>query len=56
MGMEPTYPSEKYGYMIPDSKEKVSTVSTFKEKPDLKLQRNILPRGLCGMGAYLPFG
>ena len=26
MGIEPTYPSEKYGYIIPDSKEKVSKV------------------------------
>ena len=33
MGMEPTYPSEKYGYILPTSKDDVSNVSEFKEKP-----------------------
>ena len=35
MGIEPTYPSEKYGYIIPESSSQVSRVSTFKEKPDM---------------------
>ena len=30
MGIEPTYPSEKYGYIIPQTKDTVSTVETFK--------------------------
>ena len=34
MGVEPTYPSEKYGYIIPANGEEVSPVSAFKEKPD----------------------
>lgn len=34
MGVEPTYPSEKYGYIIPANGEEVSPVSSFKEKPD----------------------
>ncbi|WP_097003412.1 sugar phosphate nucleotidyltransferase [Lacrimispora amygdalina] len=33
MGIEPTYPSEKYGYIIPENKNHVSSVSMFKEKP-----------------------
>ena len=33
MGIEPTYPSEKYGYIIPESNELTAWVSTFKEKP-----------------------
>ena len=33
MGIEPTYPSEKYGYIIPESADHVATVQTFKEKP-----------------------
>lgn len=33
MGIQPTYPSEKYGYIIPVTQESVSKVSTFKEKP-----------------------
>ncbi len=34
MGIEPTYPSEKYGYIIPESADMVSPVKEFKEKPD----------------------
>ena len=34
MGIEATYPSEKYGYIIPEDKEAVSRVLTFKEKPN----------------------
>ena len=34
MGIEPTYPSEKYGYIMPLSGEKVSKVKEFKEKPN----------------------
>lgn len=33
MGMEPTYPSEKYGYIMPKTKDAVSLVNEFKEKP-----------------------
>ena len=34
MGIEPTYPSEKYGYIIPESADTVAKVKEFKEKPD----------------------
>lgn len=33
MGIEPTYPSEKYGYIMPTAKDEVSKVASFKEKP-----------------------
>ena len=33
MGIEPTYPSEKYGYIIPESTDHVAEVRTFREKP-----------------------
>ncbi|MGM0214832.1 sugar phosphate nucleotidyltransferase [Enterococcus sp. AZ109] len=36
LGIEPTYPSEKYGYIIPNSPSSVSKVNEFKEKPDTK--------------------
>ncbi len=36
MGIEPTYPSEKYGYIMPLDGEKISKVKAFKEKPDNK--------------------
>ena len=34
MRIEPTYPSEKYGYIIPASGDAISPVESFKEKPD----------------------
>ena len=34
MGIEPTCPSDKYGYIIPASSDPLSFVSTFKEKPN----------------------
>lgn len=34
MGIEPTVPSEKYGYIIPENRKNVSKVKEFKEKPD----------------------
>lgn len=34
MGIEPTYPSEKYGYIIPENSDTISKVKEFKEKPD----------------------
>ena len=42
MGIEPTYPSEKYGYIIPESNEKVSKVKAFKEKPDVETAQKYL--------------
>ncbi|MCM1193240.1 MAG: sugar phosphate nucleotidyltransferase [Butyrivibrio sp.] len=50
MGMEPTYPSEKYGYIIPENGEPVSGVSTFREKPDLETARKYLSRGALWNG------
>ena len=34
MGIEPTYPSEKYGYILPETGETQSKVASFREKPD----------------------
>ncbi|MGM9834824.1 MAG: sugar phosphate nucleotidyltransferase [Bacilli bacterium] len=33
IGIEPTYPSEKYGYIIPNDNNKISKVKSFKVKP-----------------------
>ena len=54
MGIEPTYPSEKYGYIIPESADAVSPVKTFKEKPDAATAESTLRRGRFGTAAYLP--
>ncbi|MBT1160456.1 sugar phosphate nucleotidyltransferase [Bifidobacterium sp. SO1] len=45
MGIEPTYPSDKYGYIMPESKDKVSRVSEFKEKPDVPTAEQYLRQG-----------
>ncbi len=42
LGIEPTYPSEKYGYIIPESDENISDVREFKEKPDAKTAEKYL--------------
>ena len=42
MGIEPTYPSEKYGYIIPVSGDNVSPVKEFKEKPDTETAKKYL--------------
>ena len=45
MGMEPTYPSEKYGYIIPESADTVSMVREFKEKPTVEVAEGYLRQG-----------
>lgn len=42
MGIEPTYPSEKYGYIIPQNSENISEVLAFKEKPDAETAKEYL--------------
>lgn len=50
MGIEPTYPSEKYGYIIPNTKSAVSTVSTFKEKPTADMANGYIAQGALWNG------
>ena len=50
MGIHPTYPSEKYGYIIPDDTSSISTVSTFKEKPDEKTAQEYISQGALWNG------
>ena len=45
MGIEPTYASEKYGYIIPVSGADVCRVKTFKEKPDAKTAEKYIEQG-----------
>lgn len=50
MGIRPTYPSEKYGYIIPSHAGSISTVSAFKEKPDEKTAQEYILRGALWNG------
>ena len=53
MGIEPTYPSEKYGYILPQDKERVSHVLSFREKPDeAAAQRYIDEGALWNSGVF----
>lgn len=45
MGIEPSYPSEKYGYIIPETAETVSAVKAFREKPDAETARSYIGQG-----------
>lgn len=55
MGIEPTYPSEKYGYIIPADKEQVSRASTFKEKPDVKTAEEYIQKGALWNGGVFAY-
>lgn len=55
MGIEPTYPSEKYGYIIPVSGENVSSVSTFKEKPSEKVAKEYIAQGALWNGGVFAY-
>ncbi len=55
MGIEPTYPSEKYGYVIPEDGAAVSRVNTFKEKPDLKAAQEYIAQGALWNGGVFAF-
>ncbi len=55
MGIEPTYPSEKYGYILPQSKQDISFVSTFKEKPDAKTAADYISQGALWNGGVFAY-
>lgn len=55
MGIEPTYPSEKYGYIIPSNKEKVSKVLSFKEKPTKEVAEEYIKKGALWNGGVFAF-
>lgn len=58
MGVKPTFPSEKYGYIVPDLKETANNiiqVSHFKEKPSVEEASELLKQNAlwnCGVFAF----
>lgn len=50
LGITPTYPSEKYGYILPETDADVSKVNTFKEKPDEKAAAEYISNGALWNG------
>lgn len=55
MGIAPTYPSEKYGYIIPTSTDRVSGVDTFREKPDVSTAEKYIAQGALWNGGVFAF-
>lgn len=50
MGIEPTYPSEKYGYIIPETAKRLSRVTMFREKPTKEVAQDYIARGALWNG------
>lgn len=55
MGIEPIYPSDKFGYIIPSSNAPVSKVSVFKEKPSLNTAKEYIKQGALWNGGIFGF-
>ncbi|MEK8131078.1 sugar phosphate nucleotidyltransferase [Paenibacillus filicis] len=58
IGVKPTYPSEKYGYIVPESgamNSSCSSVKSFREKPDYENAKELVDQGAlwnCGVFAF----
>lgn len=55
LGMEPTYPSAKYGYILPVTGDRISKVKSFKEKPDEQLAAEYISQGGLWNGGIFAF-
>lgn len=56
MGTKPVYPSEKYGYIIPDGEnEGIYRVKRFVEKPDAKTAERLISEGAKWNGGVFSF-
>lgn len=50
LGIEPAYPSEKYGYIIPADDGEITSVKTFKEKPTAERAKEYIGQGALWNG------
>lgn len=58
MGIAPTYPSEKFGYVVPkkaEAKENVKMVERFTEKPNEEKAKQLLEQGAYWNGGVFAF-
>lgn len=58
MGIKPTYPSEKYGYVVPEAQvlgSKFQKVSRFTEKPTTTVAEELLKQGAFWNGGVFAF-
>lgn len=58
LGVEPTYPSEKFGYIVPEEivgEPEISKVSCFVEKPEVSVAESLIMQGAlwnCGVFGF----
>ena len=58
MGIEPTYPSAKYGYIVPEKEvgaDGVRMVSRFTEKPEVPVAEKLISEGALWNGGVFAF-
>lgn len=58
MGITPTYPSEKFGYVMPkkdDLIDGIAMVERFVEKPNIEKAKELLAQGACWNGGVFAF-
>ncbi len=55
MGVEPTSPSERYGYIIPETDEQVSFAVSFKEKPTKEQAQEYIAQGALWNGGVFAY-
>lgn len=55
MGIDPTYPSSKYGYILPQDGERISRVRGFREKPDEETAQDYIEQGALWNGGIFAF-
>ena len=55
MGIEPKYPSSKFGYILPMTKDPVAAVREFKEKPDEITAEKYIQQGALWNGGVFAF-
>ena len=55
MGIDPTYPSEKYGYIIPETTDDLSRVTMFREKPTKEAAEEYIAKGALWNGGVFAF-
>ena len=55
MGIKPTYPSEKFGYIIPSTNSTVSKVKEFKEKPNKEVAEEYIKNNALWNGGVFAY-
>lgn len=55
LGIEPTYPSEKYGYIIPNTRMEIAMVRAFHEKPETATAAEYILEGALWNGGVFAY-